>query len=107
MDRSFPIHIHDTDIDSIRQTAVADINFAAGDFDESCADGWHSVDCQFRMDHSSDACIQIRLAEQARVRLKKLNSLHVLKRCMQDPTAANGERTFEGMAMKSCIFDTE
>ena len=106
MDGSFPIQIHDTDIDSIRQAAVDDIKFAAGDLDDSCADGWHSVDCHFRMEHSSDACIQIQ-AEQARIRLKKLNSLHVLKRCMQDPTAANGESTFEGMAMNSCIFDTE
>ena len=106
MNGSFPIHIHDTDIDSIRQAAVADIEFAARDLDESCADGWHSADCLFRLEHSSDACIQIQ-AEQARIRLKKLNSVHVLKRCMQDPTAANGERTFEGMAMNSCIFDTD
>ena len=103
---SFPIHLYPFDPRLVRKQADLDIEFAAIDEDDSCADWWHSERCQIRMDHTTEPCIQLQ-AERARRRKVKLESLYMLKKCVQRPESADSERTFEGMAMDSCIFDMQ
>lgn len=92
------------------EQADDDIDFAAHDTDDSCAElwyskRWHSERCHFRMEHLSEPCIQLQ-AQLAGKRKHKLQSLHMLKECVNDPWIANGERTFEGMACHGWIYET-
>ena len=57
------------------------------------------------MEHAAALCIELQ-AEQARKCLKKLYSLGVLTECVRNPQVASGERTMEGMALSSIVFET-
>lgn len=78
-----------------------------GDF---CDGYYHCPKCDMHpdlFDHiPSPQCIMDEV-KAARQQKKKLGMLHLLKDCVQDPLAANGLRTLEGMAQKSCIYELE
>lgn len=102
---SFPVKIHPIEVEEVRKQAESDIEFAALDGEDGCSSGWHSERCQVRMEHAAELCIELQ-AEHARKRLKKLYSLDMLTQCVRTPQIANGERTMEGMALSSIVFET-
>lgn len=102
------------DVEEARKLADYIISFAPSksDVEEGnfCDGYYHSTKCDMHpdlFDHiPSPQCIMDEV-EAARQQKKKLGMLHLLKDCVQDPLAANGLRTLEGMAQKSCIYELE
>lgn len=88
--------------DHIIASALNEVDFADGD---GCVGYSHSTKCDMSFDFSLP-CIMDR-AEAAHQQKRKLGMLYLLKDCAQDPLAANGLRTLEGMAQEICIYKLE
>lgn len=98
-------------IDQVREEADRTIalepDHVHAEFGDVCLDGyWHSPKCQNTMEFLGEPCVEVQI-EAARQRKRKLVMLHLLRDYARDPWNANGLRTLEGMAQKSCIFDVE
>ncbi|XP_014561834.1 hypothetical protein COCVIDRAFT_11609 [Bipolaris victoriae FI3] len=101
-----PVHIYPVNVEEIRKRTDRIIALEPDhNFDDHCDDqGGHSEDCENMMDALNKPCIkdQIRMAKQ---RMKKLDSLYLLKDCARKPQKAIGLRTLEGMVQESCIYN--
>lgn len=91
--------------DDIISSAPNEFDFKESNF---CDAYHHSTKCDMSVSYYFDSprCIMDEV-EAARQQKRKLGMLHLLKNCIQDPLAANGLRTLEGMAQKSCIYELE
>lgn len=97
------------DVQKVQKMADCVIASAPNEFDfaenDGCNGYFHGTKCNMSFDPSLP-CIMDEV-EAARQRKRKLGMLHLLKDCIQDPLAANGLRTLEGMAQESCIYELE
>lgn len=100
-DGSFHVEIHPIQIEAVRKRAGSEIEFADAEEDFPCSSEWHTDRCQ-RVD---GLCIYLQKEKAAR-RLKKLYSLDLLTECVRNPSSANGERTLEGIASESVVYET-
>lgn len=99
------------DVEEVQKEADCIISSAPSEFDFEHGYGWlcdgyfHGQKCEMSID-SSQPCIMDRV-KAARQQKRKLGMLHLLKDCAQNPLAANGLRTLDGMAQESCIYELE
>lgn len=109
-DRRFQIFdMSPVDVEKVRQLADDTIASDLNEFDFAdnniCNGYCHSTKCKMSVDYFvAPQCI-VDEVEAARQRKRKLGMLHQLKECVQNPLAANGKKTLEGMAQGSCIYD--
>ncbi|KAH8815439.1 hypothetical protein F5884DRAFT_895335 [Xylogone sp. PMI_703] len=112
-DGLFPIFdVKPVKVDKLREEINRTIALEPDDVDifvdDVCSSGSHSDVCQGMMILSKPCILeQIEAARQQERKLNMLESLDLLTNCARDPWTANGLRTLNGMAQKSCILDVE
>lgn len=97
------------DVEEVQERADRIIASAGNETEFEYDRGWlcdgyfHGEKCEKSVD-SSQPCI-VDSVKAARQQKRKLGMLHLLKDCAQNPLAANGLRTLDGMAQGSCIYE--
>ncbi|KAH8799382.1 hypothetical protein F5884DRAFT_686772 [Xylogone sp. PMI_703] len=109
-DGRFPIfNVTSVNLDEALEEADRTISLQPSRIDveygDVCSDEIHSSECQQMIDLGMP-CIN-KQVEAARQRKRKLGMHYLLRDCARDPWSANGLRTLEGMAQRSCISDVE
>ena len=74
-------------------------------YGNECMGYMHSTKCP-KLSESYFPCI-MEQEEEARLRLRRLDTLFLLTKCARDPQKANGRETLDGMAQESCIYNIE
>jgi hypothetical protein len=75
------------------------------EYGNGCMGFSHSTKCPASFEHDSPCILD--MAEEARMRKRRVDMLFLLKDCARDPRKANGLRTLDGMAQQSCIYELE
>jgi hypothetical protein len=75
------------------------------EYGNGCMGLSHSTKCPASFGIESPCILD--MAEEARLRKRRLDMLFILKDCARNPQKANGLRTLEGMAQETCIYELE
>lgn len=110
-DGTFPIHMTSLDTTKVQEEITKVLRAEPTRFDyeynDACGDGGHGLACPALEDeHHAGLCI-LEQVSAGRCRQKKLDMLHLLTKCAQWPSEANGLGVLEGMATESCIYEVE
>jgi hypothetical protein len=75
------------------------------EYGNGCMGFSHNTKCPASFDLNYPCILD--MAEEARLRKRRLDMLFLLMDCARDPRKANGLKTLEGMAQERCIYELE